>query len=140
MVNQLTEGGVTLNPLQETQLIYIKIAQIIENDILNGRLAEGGQAPSMNQFAKIYSVNPATANKGLNILVEENILVKKRGIGMFVADGAKEKVYEKRRKKFLSQMLPELLKEARQLHIQKEELLTIIKQDMEEKKHGTDTM
>lgn len=123
-----------MNPFQEAHTIYIEIAQIIENDILSGRLAEGNQAPSMNQFSKIYGINPATANKGLNILVEENILIKKRGIGMFVAEGARMRVYQKRKEKFLTQVIPELVKEAAQLGIEKEELVEMLKQTMEARK------
>lgn len=123
-----------MKPFQESHTIYIEIAQMIENDILCGRLAEGNQAPSMNQFSKVYGINPATANKGLNILVEENILIKKRGIGMFVAEGARMRVYQKRKEKFLTQVIPELVKEAAQLGIEKEELVEILKQTMEARK------
>jgi len=77
--------------LSSDKSIYIQIAENIENDILNGNLKDGEQAPSTNQFAKIYQINPATAGKGLNILVEDGILFKKRGLGMFVSEGSRKK-------------------------------------------------
>ena len=69
--------------------IYIQIAETIENEILLENLKEDEQAPSTNQFAQLYQINPATARKGLNLLVDEGILYKKRGLGMFVAKGAR---------------------------------------------------
>ena len=75
--------------LSSDKSIYIQIAEVIENEILTGNLKEGEQAPSTNQFAKFYNINPATAGKGLNLLVDEDILYKKRGIGMLVTEGKK---------------------------------------------------
>ena len=89
--------------------IYIQIAEIIENEILSKNLKEEDQAPSTNQFAKVYQINPATARKGLNILVDEKILYKKRGLGMFVSKGAREKILKKRQKVFFNKILPEVI-------------------------------
>ena len=63
---------------------------MIENDILRDVLLEDERVPSTNELAKLYAINPSTAAKGINILVDAGILYKKRGIGMFVSDGAKE--------------------------------------------------
>ena len=82
--------------LSSDKSIYVQIAESIENEILLGNLKEEDQAPSTNQFAKVYQINPATAGKGLNLLVEEGILYKKRGLGMFVAEGARKKILKKR--------------------------------------------
>jgi DNA-binding transcriptional regulator YhcF (GntR family) len=113
--------------LNSDKSIYIQIAEVIENDILLGNLKEGDQAPSTNQFAKVYQINPATAGKGLNILVEEEILYKKRGLGMFVAEGARSKILKKRQISFFKERVPELLREAERLELSKEEIMEVIK-------------
>ncbi len=114
--------------LSTDKSIYVQIAEIIENDILLGNLKEEEQAPSTNQFAKIYQINPATAGKGLNILVEEGILYKKRGIGMFVAEGAKKKIIKKRQSSFFKEILPEIMIEANRLEITTEEIIKFIEE------------
>src|ERR1700710_2074877 len=78
--------------MDDSRPIFLQIAEAIENDILAGNLAEEAQVPSTNEFAAFYRINPATAGKGVNLLVDEGILYKKRGIGMFVATGAKERL------------------------------------------------
>lgn len=113
--------------LSSDKSIYIQIAEVIENDILLGNLKEGDQAPSTNQFAKVYQINPATAGKGLNILVEEEILYKRRGLGMFVAEGARSKILKKRQMAFFKERVPELLREAERLELSKEEIMEVIK-------------
>lgn len=107
--------------------IYIQIAEIIENEILSGNLKEEDQAPSTNQFARVYQINPATARKGLNILVDEEILYKKRGLGMFVSRGAREKILKKRQRAFFEEVLPKIIDEARRLEISIDELIGSIK-------------
>lgn len=113
--------------LSSDKSIYIQIAESIEKEILNGNLKEGEQAPSTNQFSRIYNINPATAGKGLNILVEEEILYKKRGLGMFVADGARKKILKKRQRNFFDEAIPQLLEEAKMLEVTQEEIIEIIK-------------
>lgn len=73
---------------------------MIENDILRDVLLEDERVPSTNELAKLYAINPSTAAKGINILVDAGILYKKRGIGMFVNDGAKEVIRTKRKARF----------------------------------------
>ena len=73
----------------DASAIYLQIAAMLEDDILRGVLREEEQAPSTNELARAYSINPATAAKGLNLLVDEGILYKKRGIGMFVASDSR---------------------------------------------------
>lgn len=114
--------------LDESKPIYVQIAEWIEDDILEGNLAEGEQVYSTNQFAKMFQINPATAAKGINLLVEEGILFKKRGIGMFVAEGAKKMIIDKRKQRFVQETIAELFQEARKLGISKEELLILIKE------------
>ncbi len=117
------DGGDSLLDLSSDKSIYIQIAESIENEILLGNLKEEEQAPSTNQFAKAYQINPATAGKGLNLLVDEGILYKKRGIGMFVAKGAREKILKKRQIAFFNEVLPEIIVEAKRLEIKTEEIV-----------------
>ncbi|WP_353095193.1 GntR family transcriptional regulator [Tissierella praeacuta] len=112
--------------LRSDKSIYVQIAEIIENDILLENLKEEEQAPSTNQFAKVYQINPATAGKGLNILVEEGILYKKRGIGMFVAEGARKQIIKKRQSSFFKEILPEIMIEANRLEISTEEIIKFV--------------
>jgi len=114
-------------PLDENKLIYMQIAEAIEDAVISGELNEGDQVYSTNQFAKLYGINPATAAKGINLLVEEGILYKKRGIGMFVADGARNMIIRKRRTKFIEDYISKLIREAKKLNITEEELIEIIK-------------
>ena len=107
--------------------IYIQIAEWLEDEILKGNIVEEEQVPSKNQFASIYKINPATANKGINILVDENILYKKRGIGMFVTSDAKEIILKKRKEAFLKEFIDKLLYEADKLEISKDQIIEILK-------------
>ncbi|MGN5651898.1 GntR family transcriptional regulator [Bacillus sp. Brlt_9] len=112
--------------LEQNKLIYLQIAETIESDILKDILLEEEQVPSTNQFAKMLQINPATAGKGVNVLVDEGILYKKRGIGMFVAKGAKEVVLKKRQNTFMTEYLPKVWEEAKVLEISKDELMDMI--------------
>lgn len=112
--------------LTQEKSIYIQIKEMIENDILRDILLEEERVPSTNELAKLYSINPATAAKGVNLLVDEGILYKKRGIGMFVAAGAREKITTKRKKNFYDDYVKNLLAEADSLGITKQELIEMI--------------
>ena len=113
--------------LTQDKSIYIQISEMIENDILRGIILEEERAPSINELVKMYTINPATATKGINILVEREVLYKKRGIGMFVADGAKEKIMERRKEQFYDNYLKKLVIEASRIGITQEELINMIK-------------
>ena len=119
--------------LTHEKSIYIQIKEMIENDILRDILLEEERVPSTNELAKLYAINPATAAKGVNLLVDEGILYKKRGIGMFVATGAKRQIVEKRKKDFYDDYVKSLLAEAGSLGITKKELISMI---MESKDGG----
>ena len=112
--------------VDESKPIYLQIAESIEDEILKNALKEGDQVPSTNQFAKQHQINPATAAKGINLLVDEQILFKKRGIGMFVADGARQSIEEKRRMNFFREYILPLLEEARKLHLESEDVVRMI--------------
>lgn len=109
--------------------IYIQIAEAIRGEILSGALSEGDQVMSTTQYATTYRINPATAAKAFNELVDEGILVKRRGIGMFVADGAPAQLRAQRREAFFSERLDPLLREASVLGITTEELLAHVQND-----------
>ncbi|MEY8331876.1 GntR family transcriptional regulator [Lachnospiraceae bacterium 47-T17] len=112
--------------LSQDKSIYIQLSEMIETDILRGILLEEERVPSTNELAKLYTINPATAAKGVNLLVDEGILYKKRGIGMFVAEGAKAQIIEKRREVFYENYVKRLLEEAKSLGIEKDELIEMI--------------
>ena len=115
--------------LTQEKSIYIQIREMIENDILRDILLEEERVPSTNELAKLYAINPATAAKGVNLLVDEGILYKKRGIGMFVATGAKRQITEKRKKNFYEDYVKSLLAEAKSLGISRQDLVEMIRQD-----------
>ncbi len=112
--------------IDENRPIFVQIAERIEEDILAGRLAEEEQVPSTNQFAALYQINPATAAKGVNLLVDQGILYKKRGLGMFVATGSRERLMEKRRELFFEQYVVAMLREATRLGIEEEQVIEMI--------------
>ena len=112
--------------LNEEKSIYLQICDRIETDILRGVLLEGERVPSTNELARLYTINPATAAKGLGILVDRGILYKKRGLGMFVADGAADAIRLRRKQEFMEVKLRELLVEASSLGITTGELIAML--------------
>lgn len=107
--------------------IFRQIAAQIESSIVDGSLAEETQAPSTTELAAFHRINPATAAKGINQLVADGVLYKRRGVGMFVASGAREQLRKRRRSEFTQQYLRPLLAEADKLGISHGELATMIK-------------
>ena len=112
--------------LTQEKSIYIQIKEMIEDDILRDVLLEEERVPNTNELARLYAINPATAAKGVNLLVDEGILYKKRGIGMFVATGAKAQIQGKRREQFYDNYVKSLMAEAMSLGITKKELVAMI--------------
>lgn len=106
--------------------IFVQIADGLEDAILTGAFEEGSQIPSITEISVTLKINPATALKGINILVEDGIVYKKRGVGMFVAEGAKKKLTEKRRNAFYENYVKELLAEAKRLGVTKEEIIMML--------------
>lgn len=117
--------------LTQEKSIYIQIKEMIESDILRDILLEEERVPSTNELAKLYAINPATAAKGVNLLVDEGILYKKRGIGMFVAEGAKEQIMKKKKEHLYDDYIKSLMAEARNLGITKQELIAMIEESAE---------
>ena len=118
--------------LNDHEPIFIQISKAIEDEILCDSIKEGMQVPSTTELSKFYKINPATVLKGVNILVDKEILFKKRGIGMFVSKGAKEIIKNGRKENFKEVHLKGLIGEAKKLGITKEELLDMISDFKEE--------
>ena len=112
-------------------LLYQQIAAMIEDDILRGALAEEEQAPSTNELARMYRINPATAAKGINLLAARGILYKRRGIGMFVAAGAAAAVRRQRAAELGERYIAPLLRQAASLGLDKTALLKLLNDAIE---------
>lgn len=115
--------------MDESRPIFLQLAEQIENDIISGALPEESQVPSTNEYAAFHRINPATAGKGVNLLVDAGILYKKRGIGMFVSTGARASILGTRREQFHTDYIEPLLSEAAKLGINSEQLITMIRKD-----------
>ena len=107
----------------DSQPIYLQLRDRVQNMILEGNLVEGEALPSVRTVSAEYQLNPITVSKAYQLLVDDQLAVKKRGLGMFVVDGAKEKLLQQEREVFLTTELPTLLRKLKRLHITKEELL-----------------
>ncbi|WP_203567685.1 GntR family transcriptional regulator [Aestuariimicrobium ganziense] len=106
--------------------IFTQLAEAIEADILRGTYPEGAQVPSLNELAVFHRINPATANRAVAQLVDRGVLIKRRGIGMFVADGARQLIADERRKLLVERYVNPLLAEARALGLSEQDLITLI--------------
>lgn len=115
--------------LDESQPIFQQIAQMITDDIVDGQLQEGERAPSENELSQFYNINRATARKGLQILVDQDILFKQRGIGMFVQEGAKKKVLKDKQKHYRQDYIRPMLEEARRIGMTVEQVIEWIKDE-----------
>ena len=113
--------------MNESQPVFMQIMEIIENDIVTGAYRTDDLIISTTQISRVYSVNPATAVKAISKLTDAGILYKKRGIGMCVAEGAREKITERRRDVFLNRSIDALIAEAKTLGITLDELIGVIK-------------
>ncbi|OZU87435.1 GntR family transcriptional regulator [Virgibacillus indicus] len=107
--------------------IFMQVRERIEDQIVNDQLKEGDQAPSTTQLVNFYKINHATVSKGVTQLVDEEILYKKRGVGMFVAKGAKEKLMQKRKEAFVDNYVVGLVQEANKLGISESEVIELVK-------------
>ena len=114
--------------MNDSQPVFQQIMEIIESDIITGVYQTDELIISTTQISKVYSVNPTTAVKAISKLTDAGILYKKRGIGMCVAEGARDKIVKRRREIFLSQTINDLLAEAERLGITRDELVGIIKE------------
>lgn len=113
--------------MDDSRPIFLQIAEQIENDIIDGTLPEEGQVPSTTEFAAFYRINPATAGKGVNRLVDDGIIYKRRGIGMFVATGARDVLVARRTAEFSAEFIGPLLAEAAKLGLTTDRLIDMIR-------------
>jgi GntR family transcriptional regulator len=114
--------------LDEGTPLFAQVAERLAADIADGGLAEGERVPSTNELAAFYRINPATAAKGINVLADQGLLDKRRGIGMFVASGARATLLARRRAGFTARYVKPLLAEATRLGIGSDELIALIKE------------
>lgn len=112
--------------LDSEKPIFLQIAEGIEDGILTGLFPEESQIPSITEFSVNYKINPATALKGINLLVEEHIIFKKRGVGMFVAKDAVKKLKKKRQDQFYENYIGRLVEEARKLGINSDDIIAMV--------------
>lgn len=113
--------------LDETRPIFLQIKEYIEDSIINKTMQPGERVPSTNEFANFFKINPATAAKGVNELVAEEIIMKRRGVGMFVAEDGREILLGKRKESFFKNYMLPLKTEAEKLEISENELYEMIK-------------
>ncbi len=116
--------------------IFIQIAEQLEDRIFTGVFPEETQIPSTNEISALLSVNPHTVLKGMNILVDEEIIYKKRGLGMFVMAGAVEKIRQKRQSRFYEQYIDALIEEATKLQMTKEDIILLIERGYQNGSHS----
>jgi len=122
--------------LENEKPIFMQLAESVEDDILKGIHPEETQIPSTNEVAVALKVNPATVNRGVNVLVEDGVIYKKRGVGMFVKTGAREKILARRKREFFHNFLLPLLAEAANLGFSREEVVKMLSQAIQEEKLG----
>jgi DNA-binding transcriptional regulator YhcF (GntR family) len=115
--------------MDDSRPLFLQIAEQIEGQIIDGSMREESQVPSINELSAFHRINPATALKGVNLLVEAGILYKKRGVGMFVAPGAREVLVSQRRDAFRSQFVRPLVLEAAKLAITPQQLTHMIEKE-----------
>ena len=115
--------------IEEGRPLFLQIAEAIEDSIVDGSLEEGAKAPSTNELAAFYRINPATAGKALNLLVDRGVLYKRRGIGMFVAEGARALIAEERQRGITEHFIAPLLAEARKLGLSAQDIIRLIAEE-----------
>src|SRR5215472_3304614 len=114
--------------LDEGTPLFVQIAERLAEEIADGALAEGDRVPSTNELAAYYRINPATAAKGIGVLTSDGVLEKRRGIGMFVAAGARRRLLDERRRRFAERFVDPMVAEAGRLGIDVDELIALIKE------------
>ena len=125
-LNRKYGGDILKIDFSNDKPIYIQLAEGIEDAVLSGVYVEETQIPSTTEISVNYKINPATALKGINLLVDDGIVYKKRGLGMFVATSAKEKILDKRKVTFFDSYITTLISEAKKLSISKEDIIKML--------------
>ena len=116
----------------ESRPIFLQLAEMLEDGIISGAFPEGGQIPSITEYSAALKINPATALKGINLLVDAGLVYKKRGVGMFVAEGAREALLAKRREGFYKSQAKPAAREAKALGITLDELKKMMERGYED--------
>ena len=116
---------------EDERPIFLQVADQIQDGILSGAFPEETQIPSTTEISLNYKINPATALRGINLLVESGIVYKKRGLGMFVTEGAVRAVREKRKNEFYQNYIVKVTAEAKKLELQKEEIIAMVERGYE---------
>lgn len=109
-----------------TTPLFRQVAEQLGEAIVAGAFAEGEQVPSTTEISSAYKINPATVLKGMNLLVDQGLLEKRRGLGMFVTAGARRRAGDAKREEFLTARVREFVAEAKRLGIGADELKDII--------------
>lgn len=112
--------------------IFIQIAEQLEDSIFTGTFPEETKIPSTNEISVLLNINPHTVLKGMNLLVDEEVIYKRRGLGMYVREGAVERIRRKRQGQFFSQYVASMVREAVKLEMSKEELMRLIERGYED--------
>ena len=124
-----------INPNTEKP-IFIQIAEQLEDAIFTGVYPEETKILSTNEISALLNINPHTVLKGMNLLVDEEIIYKRRGLGMFVKDGALEKIRQKRQGQFYDHFIASLIEEANKLHMTKDEIISMIERGYENERNS----
>jgi GntR family transcriptional regulator len=119
-----------MTPVNDSGPIFVQIADELADQVADGGLAEDGRIPSANELAAFYRVNPATAARALAMLVEEGLANKRRGVGMFVATGARNRLIQRRRRQFADKYIRPMVAEATRLGLDQDELLTLVRGEL----------
>ncbi len=117
--------------LKSEKPIYVQLCEWLADMIISGTIPEGEQIPSTTEISVEYKVNPATALKGINMLVDKGVIFKKRGLGMFVSVGAVEKLKAERQQDFQQTYVDKMCEEAKKLGISKNEIIAMIERGFE---------
>jgi len=124
------KGGAYVKFYEDSDLpIYVQVAEWLENEILRGQFQPDDKMYSQYQLADLFTINPATAGKGLSILLDNDILYKKRGLGMFVTSNARTIILSKRKSEKLSILVKGIVDEAEHLEVPFEELIDMLKRE-----------
>ena len=116
---------------QSERPLFVQVAEALEEAVFVGAFEEEAQVPSTTEISARYRINPATVLKGMNILVEQGVLYKKRGLGMYVCEGAVEKIRQRRQDAFFERYVLALVEEAKKLRMTKGELIALLERGMD---------
>lgn len=122
------KGGYGNMHMDDSKPIYIQISEWLENEILAGSFQVDDKVHSQYSLAEIFTINPATAAKGLNKLADEEVLYNRRGLGKFVSKDAKGIIKNKRKSETLKKLIEDVVMEAERLDVTEDELKTMLKQ------------